>query len=205
MPAPAPATGPTPATGPAPVSVPMSGAASVGEVMLFGDSMLARFTKNRIRQLESELGPAATVYNCAAGGWDSSDGVRRAPLLARAGWDTVVLSFGANDCAPWKRVPIEQFAENVAIVARTFHGARLAAFLPPRIEETGPPGHPPRTNRELDAYREALRAVVGADACLDTARLLTGGLEADGLHLTPGSYTALIPELARVIARGTPS
>ncbi|TDD44456.1 hypothetical protein E1286_27035 [Nonomuraea terrae] len=165
------------------------------DVMLFGDSMLARFTKERIQHLERELGDAATVHNCAAGGWDSSDGVRRAPLLARVGWDVIVLSFGANDCAPWKRVPIDRFAENVAAIAKAFDGARRVAFLPPVIDEHA--GRPSRSNRVLDEYREVLRA--SADACLDTPRLLTGGLEADGLHLTADSYTTLIPALAEVI------
>ncbi|PZG12145.1 GDSL-type esterase/lipase family protein [Nonomuraea aridisoli] len=167
----------------------------MADVMLFGDSMLARFTKDRIQHLERELGGTATVYNCAAGGWDSSDGVRRAPLLARYDWDAVVLSFGANDCAPWKCVPIERFAENVAAIARAFAGARRVAFLPPVIDESA--RHPSRSNRVLDTYREVLRA--SADACLETDLILTGGLEADGLHLTADSYTTLIPALAEVI------
>jgi lysophospholipase L1-like esterase len=176
-------------------------------VTLFGDSMLARFTKPRIQHLEDELGGAATVYNCAAGGWDSSDGAARAALLGRIGWDTVVLSFGGNDCAPWKRVTTDRFAANMAMIAEAFAGARLVAFLPPVIEEIEKPGLGSRSNRELDEYREILRSVVGADACLDTDRILATdagdrGLEPDGLHLTGESYTLLIPVLARVIGCG---
>ena len=176
-------------------------------VTLFGDSMLARFTKPRIQHLEGELGAPATVYNCAAGGWNSSDGAVRAALLGRIGWDTVVLSFGANDCAPWKRVASDRFAANMATVADAFAGARLVAFLPPVIQEIEQPGLGSRSNRELDEYREILRSVVGADACLDTDRILATdagarGLEPDGLHLTEDSYTLLIPILAQVIRRG---
>jgi lysophospholipase L1-like esterase len=176
-------------------------------VMLFGDSMLARFTKPRIQHLEGELGGAATVYNCAAGGWDSSDGAARAALLGRTGWDTVVLSFGANDCAPWKRVASDRFAANMTTIADAFAGARLVAFLPPVILEIEKPGLGSRSNRELDEYREILRSVVGADAWLDTDRILARGagaqgLEPDGLHLTDDSYTLLIPILAQVIGRG---
>ncbi|MBF8184279.1 hypothetical protein ITP53_00650 [Nonomuraea sp. K274] len=175
----------------------------IRDLMLFGDSMLARFTKARIRHLERELHGTATVYNCAAGGWDSSDGVRCAPMLARPGWDVVVVSFGANDCAPWKRVPIDRFAENIDAIAEAFDGAHLVAFLPPVMQEIVRPGLGSRTNRELDAYREVLRAAVGADACLDTDQILNGGLEEDGLHLTGDAYTLLMPTLARVIARVT--
>jgi lysophospholipase L1-like esterase len=180
----------------------------MSDVMLFGDSMLARFTKPRIQSLERELGGTATVYNCAAGGWDSSDGVARAPLLGRLDWAAVVLSFGANDCAPWKRVAIDRFAENLDAIVAAFDGARLLAFLPPVIEERPDSGSGSRTNRELDAYREVLRAAVGADACLDTDRTLAAAgtpcLEEDGLHLTDAGYTILIPALARVIAAGAP-
>jgi lysophospholipase L1-like esterase len=172
--------------------------------MLFGDSMLARFTKPRIQQLEHELRGGATVYNCAAGGWDSADGAARAALLARAGWATVVLSFGANDCAPWKRVSLEEFAANIGTIVDALAPARLVAFLPPAIREIEKPGLGARRNRELAAYRDVLRGAVGADACLETDRLLStaegpGGLEPDGLHLTDDSYTFLIPALAQVI------
>ncbi|MGP4017690.1 SGNH/GDSL hydrolase family protein [Saccharopolyspora sp. 5N708] len=176
------------------------------KIMLFGDSMLARFTKPRIQQLERELGGDATLYNCAAGGWDSTDGVTRAPVLAGLGCSTVVLSFGGNDCAPWKRVALDQFTANIGAIVDAFAGASLVAFLPPVIEEIERPGLGMRTNRELDQYREVLRSAVGADACLETDRILSPGgtargLEDDGLHLTGESYTSLIPPLAQVIAR----
>lgn len=179
----------------------------VRSVALFGDSMLARFTKPRIQELEHELrGAVWTVHNCAAGGWDSADGAARAAVLARAGWDAVVLSFGANDCAPWKRVSLEMFAANIATIVDALAPARLVAFLPPAIREIEKPGLGTRRNRDLDAYRDVLRGAVGADSCLETDCILSttqgpGGLESDGLHLTDDSYASLIPPLAQVIGQ----
>ncbi|RSM91640.1 hypothetical protein DMH04_01285 [Kibdelosporangium aridum] len=167
------------------------------DVALFGDSMLARFTKPHIQHLEREIGPSSTVYNCAAGGWDSSDGAARAAKLGALEWSVVVLSFGANDCAPWKHVPIDQFTSNIETVISAFSRARLVAFLPPRIQEVPRSGLGTRRNRDLDVYRDVLRTAV--QCCLNPGSV---DLEDDGLHLTPESYTALIPTLAKLISGG---
>jgi lysophospholipase L1-like esterase len=181
-------------------SISLEGTYVSGNLALFGDSMLGRFTKPRVQQLEHELGDGTVVFNCATGGWDSRDGALRAPMLGRLDWSTVVLSFGGNDCAPWKHVPIEEFITNIAAITAAFQGARLVAFLPPMIREIPRAGLGTRSNKELDAYRDVLRAAVGPHACLDTAEILRGtGLEDDGLHLTGESYTRLIPVLAQVI------
>ncbi|WP_049571315.1 SGNH/GDSL hydrolase family protein [Streptomyces sp. SBT349] len=181
--------------------------APVPLVLLYGDSMLARLTKPRIDLLERGTGLPGSVVNCAAGGWDSADLAARAPALARCGPDLVVLSVGANDCAPWKRVPLPSFAAHVAAVGSAFAGARLVGFLPPRIREVDRPGLGRRRNATLDAYREALRDAVGPTRCLDVPRILAGltgaaPLAEDGLHLTAASYDALIPELARLVTTG---
>jgi lysophospholipase L1-like esterase len=178
-------------------------------VMLFGDSMLGRFTKPRILQLEHELRSAATVYNCAAGGWDSSDCAPRAAVLARLAPAVVVVSLGANDCAPWKRVAPAAFAENVATVVEAFRGSAVVGFLPPVIREVDGPGTGRRSNADLDRYREILRTAVGPAACVDLATVLAdvdfAPLEEDGLHLTAEGYAAVIPALARVVERGLPA
>jgi lysophospholipase L1-like esterase len=169
------------------------------DVILFGDSMLARFRKPHIQLLEQELGPGTTVFNCATGGFDSSDGVARAGVLGRLDWPVAVLSFGGNDCAPWKHVPIDRFAANITAIIKAFGSARTVAFLPPVIRKVEKPGLGARTNRELDAYRDILRSAAGAS--LETNALIDEhGLEDDGLHLTSESYKRLIPELARVIS-----
>lgn len=173
--------------------------------MLFGDSLLGRFTKRRITLLEWALGPGTTVYNCAAGGWNSVDGARRATGLSALAPDVVVLSFGMNDCAPWMRIPLGRFVSSLDDIARAFPDSRLVAFLPPRVREHDRPGLGRRANAELDRYRDALRRSVGPRASLDVVDLLEGAefatLEDDGVHLSDESYAVLVPALGRLVAR----
>lgn len=174
-------------------------------VVLYGDSMLARFTKPRIDALEMTVGKPATVLNCAAGGWDSTDCVRRAPALAPLRPDILVLSLGSNDCAPWKQVPVETFGGNVKEIVATFSNSYAVGLLPPVIREVERPGLGRRRNADLDRYRQALAAAT--HACVDVAEVLTGmppalRLEDDGLHLTSASYDQVVPALASAVATG---
>lgn len=176
----------------------------MSQVVLFGDSMLARFTKPRIQRLEAELMDHATVHNCAAGGWTSADALVRAPVLGQIKWDAVVLSFGTNDCVQPTTVSLDQFARNVAAILESFKRSRVIAFLPPVIQESIQVDERRRTNNDLDAYREIFRAAVGAKSCIEPSRVLSVTsanrvLEPDGLHLTDASYRALIPVLANLL------
>jgi lysophospholipase L1-like esterase len=176
----------------------------MSQIALVGDSMLARFTKPRIQRLEAEMAGHATVHNCAAGGWTSSDVLVRAPILSRIKWDAVVLSFGTNDCVQPETVSLHQFARNVAAIVSLFSQSRVIAFLPPVIRETIHPDVRRRTNRDLDAYRDLLRAAAGTNHCIEPSQVLSTRrvspiLEPDGIHLTDASYTALIPALAHLL------
>lgn len=173
-------------------------------IVLFGDSMLGRFNKARIDRLEREIGADAVVVNCAAGGWTSADGVRRAELVARMDPDVVVLSFGANDCAPGRHVSLDAFTANVRSIVAAFARSRVVAFLPPSVVEHDGVGPRGRTNAVLDTYRTALRTavagrVVDADATL--APLVAEGtaVHEDGLHLTGPAYRTVITALGRQI------
>lgn len=174
-------------------------------VVLYGDSMLGRFTKPRIDALEQAVGVPSTVLNCAAGGWDSADCARRAPALAPLRPDVLVLSLGSNDCAPWKQVPVKAFSDNVAEILAVFGPAYVVGFLPPVIREVDRPGLGRRRNVELDRYRDVLRA--SSDGCVEVDRLLAevsgvATLEDDGLHLTSSSYDRVVPALADAVAAG---
>ncbi|WP_225998229.1 SGNH/GDSL hydrolase family protein [Myceligenerans pegani] len=198
--------------------------------MLYGDSMLGRFTRPRIAALEASVEAALAadgapysvmVLNCAAGGWNSAHSARRGPVMARCTPAVVVLSVGMNDCVPGRLVPLDAFARNVASIRAAFIGAGLVGFLPPMVRETGHPATAPDTGAEaatseadlppgrrnvvLDRYRDVLRDAAGALWSLDTPGLLARRpdlepLEEDGIHLTAQAYDMLIPELARLIA-----
>jgi lysophospholipase L1-like esterase len=177
----------------------------VTTIVLFGDSMLGRYTRPRIELLEHHLGPEVVVVNCAAGGWTSADGLRRAELVARIRPDVVVLSFGANDCRPDRRVEREDFAANLAAITAAFGPTPAVGFLPPSLVETDGVGLGGRTNADLAGYRALLAAAV-AGQVLDTDAALesmpTGGTSAheeDGLHLTGEAYRLVTPVLADVV------
>ncbi|MFI6086257.1 SGNH/GDSL hydrolase family protein [Streptomyces sp. NPDC051217] len=174
-------------------------------IVLFGDSMLGRFTKARIDQFEDETGADAVVMNCAAGGWTSRDGARRAPTLARLAPDVVVLSFGMNDCAPERLVDIDSFAANLRSIVEAFPNADVLGFLPPSVVEQEGIGPRGRTNSGLEPYREVLRDSVSPSRAMDTdavlAPLVASGVpvHVDGMHLTDEAYRCLITALAKLV------
>ncbi|HEY0497086.1 MAG TPA: GDSL-type esterase/lipase family protein [Kutzneria sp.] len=176
------------------------------KIVLFGDSMLGRFTKPRIVQLESEVGDA-TVFNCAAGGWTSADGAVRAATIAKTEPDFVVLSFGANDCAPGRIVPLDDYASNLRVIAGAFAPATLISFLPPSVVEVDGVGRAGRTNAVLDTYRRVFRDVV--PLAVDTDAVLRPHAQEpvheDGLHLTDAAYRVVISALAAVLSPGGPA
>ena len=52
------------------------------KLVLFGDSLLANFSKQYILRLEAKL-PDYDIYNCAAGGWDTYDCVKKATFISK--------------------------------------------------------------------------------------------------------------------------
>jgi lysophospholipase L1-like esterase len=177
----------------------------VKTIVLFGDSMLGRFTKPRIDQLEAETGPDTVAFNCAAGGWTSRDGALRARTIAKIDPDVVVLSFGANDCRPDRLVDLDAFAENIRTIIDAFPRASPIGFLPPSVVEQDGIGPRGRTNLVVDRYRTVLRDAVTARRAVETdaaiAPLTASGRPAheDGLHLTGEAYGLVITALAERI------
>ncbi|KIF77992.1 hypothetical protein QR77_37560 [Streptomyces sp. 150FB] len=174
-------------------------------IVLFGDSMLGRFTKSRIDHLEGETVTGAVVINCAAGGWTSRDGARRAEAVARIAPDVVVLSFGANDCAPERLVDLDSFGAYLRAIAGAFPRATVLGFLPPSVVEQDGVGPRGRTNAVLASYRDVLRDIVSADRAVETdavlAPLAASGVptHVDGIHLTDEAYRLVITALAELV------
>lgn len=173
-------------------------------IVLFGDSMLGRYTRPRIEQLEQRVGQDAVVVNCATGGWTSAEGLRRAALVARIRPDVVVLSFGGNDCRPDLRVDRERFSANLTAITAAFAPATAVAFLPPSMIERDGVGRGGRTNADLAGYRDLLAdavhgRVLDTDAALGPMLAEGTPVHEDGLHLTGDAYRLVTPVLADVV------
>ena len=170
-------------------------------IVLFGDSLLGRFNKNLINQLEQTI-PSSTAYNCAAGGWNSNDGMKRVEYIAKLNPNVVVLSFGANDTAPWKeQVALSTFIQNMEFMVRTFTKAKVIVLLCPHVSVESPE-QTKEFNNNLDVYNETIKRICDERhaAYIDSDELL-GHLgdyhEDDGVHLNQAAYDLIIEEIGR--------
>lgn len=170
-------------------------------IVLFGDSFLGRFNKSLIEKLESEVDDA-TVYNCAAGGWNSSHLAKRAQLIASLNADSVILSLGANDVAPWKEgISKQTFIDNFNEIVTAFDGAKILLLLCPdvRVESAE---QTVEFNTRLAEYYAAIsdRASTSGVIVVDTNWVLAEldeYHEDDGLHVSSPAYDLIITQLAR--------
>src|SRR5947209_1625496 len=107
-------------------------------IILFGDSLFGRFSKPLTTVIESKI-PGVIITNCATGGFDTRDGLARAELIAHLPADLFLLSFGMNDSAPWKLVPIDEFERNYTKIIRTLSSKRVSCVIPGPIMERKQP------------------------------------------------------------------
>ena len=172
--------------------------------VLFGDSLLNNFNKELIIKLEGAL-KVYDVYNCAAGGWDSRDGVKKSGYIASLKPDVVVIGFGTNDAAPWKQVPLEEFEKNVNIILDNFKSSKIIYFLPPPVNEEKEQEDEKRSNVTMKLYHDAAKRIcLGKGASIiDSWSIFMPMLtqkkdyhEEDGVHLNDFGYEILIKNMA---------
>ena len=120
--------------------------------------------------------------------------------------DTVVLSVGTNDAAPWKHVPVTEFARLVSLclISHAPHGWVFVA--PPGVVEERLSSEGDRTNAVIDEYRRAALdacdttgvQVVRADLLLEPSG--PKAFAEDGVHLDGAGYGLLVPAAAAAVA-----
>lgn len=181
--------------------------AAMKKLVLFGDSLLANFDKELLIKLESKLSDF-DVYNCAVGGWDTNDGVKKSAYISSLKPDLIVIGFGTNDAAPWKQVPLEQFGKNINIILDNFSDSRVIYFLPPPVNENKESKGEKRSNETMRRYHDLAKKIcldkkVGV---VDSWTIFIPMVEQnheyhieDGLHLNDFGYDTLIDSLAKVI------
>lgn len=167
-------------------------------IVLLGDSHLAR-----VRRDLAAIGPDVT--NAAEGGASSLDLFAQARRAGVREQDVVVVSVGTNDGAPWKRVPLDEFAAALADCLGSVPSGSGVYVAPPGVDESRLPGTGDRTNAVIDRYRDAALAVceqtdarvVRADHVI--APLGPGAFAGDGLHLGGRADDLLRPSIAEAV------
>lgn len=162
--------------------------------VFIGDSHLARLR----RELQGFPGD---VRNAAQGGASSRDLLRQADAVGLRDSDSVVLSVGTNDAAPWKQVPVPEFVQALSMLVAS-HSPRGWVFVaPPGVVERRSAGARDRTNAVIDEYRRAAIEVceeVGGHVVrtdLMLASLSTKAFADDGVHLNGTGYRVLVPAI----------
>lgn len=163
-------------------------------IVLLGDSHLARVQRDLPR-----LGK--DVVNAAVGGATVHDLVIQAAAASVRSDDVVVLSIGANDAAPWKRVPVALFQEVLEQFLSSCDADRCVIILPPGVIEARLTGAGDRTNALLEDYRAAVTAAAAAaeaeimDSQAELSALGPSAFASDSLHLSGEGYRVLLPAL----------
>ncbi len=165
--------------------------------MLIGDSLLARLR----RELQALPGE---VRNAAEGGASARDLLRQADGVGLHDSDSVVLSVGTNDAAPWKRVPVSEFVQALSMFVASHPPRRWVFVAPPGVVEGRLTRARDRTNAVIDEYRLAVievcedagGRVVRTDLLLDS--LGPKAFAEDGVHLNGTGYRVLVPAIKSV-------
>jgi lysophospholipase L1-like esterase len=185
----------------------MTASSARRQVVLLGDSHLARLSRDAIDRLERAIGGGATVHDHAFGGANSLDVLRRAPFEARAAEAVFVLSVGANDLAPWKQVDLGRFSAAVTETLRILGAARVVLLAPLPVDEHRQRrvrGAEARTNALVTAYADAVRRIASASGArvLDLGPRLAATddpFTEDGVHLGESGTELLLAAIAEAL------
>ena len=180
-----------------------------GRTLLLGDSHLAYADLRH--DSWHEVPPVARA---AFGGACVHDLPGQAARVDPTSSDVAVVSIGTNDAAPWKQVPLVEFADQLAeFVAHTPAESWVLMTSPgvdpAQLGSFGVAGD--RDGDVLEQYRAAAEGALarGAGATpwavVRTERVLAplgpGAFLSDGVHLTAQAYDRVLPALADAVVR----
>ena len=180
------------------------------KLVLFGDSLFAHLSKSYLLELEARL-QEYDIYNCAVGGWDSNDCVKKGPYIASLEADTVVISVGTNDASPWKQVDINDLEDNIISLIQIFNGSKLIFFLPPPINEDALSKDSKRkslTNDLMKQYHDSIKEICASKdvTYVESWSVFMPMIESgndyhveDGIHLNEEAYDVLFDEFEKLV------
>ena len=172
---------------------------------LLGDSQLTDTSRHAVTKLGPRLRRRGHVVDTlAVGGLDTHRALDVTVPARTVDW--AIYCFGANDAAPWKRVPPEEFAANYEVLLRRSRGRSSLVLGPAPVVESLPAA---RTNAATARYSDIAREV--AERCgamfiplLD--HLGPAHLVDDGVHLNDDGYDVVEQLVVTAIApHPTPS
>lgn len=163
----------------------------MARIALIGDSQLTDTSSQDVTKLGPRLRRRGhEVETLALGGLNTREAVAVASDVGHVEW--TVYCLGANDAAPWKRVPLKEFGMNYQTLLLRSTGARQLVLGPAPVIETGVPRV--RTNSELARYSATAADVArncGAVFVSLLAELGPHDLADDGVHLNNHGYDTL--------------
>ncbi len=178
------------------------------KLVLFGDSLFAQAGKPRVIMFEEAL-PNYDVYNCAVGGWNTNDCVKKAPYIAKLEADVVVISLGTNDAAPYKQVPIDEFEANIPKILKAFEKSEVIWYLPTPIDQTKSKTFGKVIpNEVVKEYHDAAKKVCEEKGIkvIDSFSIFKPMLDAgeiyhneDGVHYIDKAYEIIAKELSSLL------
>ncbi|WP_345239139.1 GDSL-type esterase/lipase family protein [Pontibacillus salipaludis] len=176
------------------------------KMVCFGDSITAGhgFTQSPLtKQLQEELRDMVIV-NRGVSGDTTEDGVKRfeRDVLAQSP-SMVTILFGSNDGADHRKVPLEQFRNNLLHMIKRLEDTSVLLITPPAVDEEA---QQKRTNEKLRSYANVVREVAEETGieCFDLFgemvkmkdfKSLVDGPDHDGLHFSLEGYDFLTSKI----------
>lgn len=178
------------------------------KLILFGDSLFAQISKSELLLLEKILEYKYDVYNCAVGGWDTNDLVKKSPYIAQLKADVLLLSIGTNDASHWKQVELSKFKENLVHILNEFSNSSVVFFLPPPVNETWQPSNKRRLQKTMVQYYEAaketcekqnIQYIASWELFLPLVEPNDTFHVEDGVHISDSGYKDVFEAIRRVL------
>lgn len=175
----------------------------MNNIVLLGDSHLTRLVSPK-----RKLAPNLYIQNLTSGGADTNDGLKTIKNEKIIKHSTVFVSFGTNDAASWKKVPLVSYKRNYLkiIMILKQRECKIVLITPPSVNEKKqiPPG---RSNKALARYADVVKEIADRNETrlINLFSIISEKMSsidphlADGVHLNKIGYSILIKMMKQFV------